>query len=102
MNKEYNIALLEKPLDEGLSKSEVMDLFDMLSGAHAIPIEIQGENSAAMGFINLTDAEFMDYKYDELERVVKEILNDMNKENPDCEYEVNNNCGYSTMYLSRN
>ena len=54
-----------------------------------------------MGFINLTDAEFMNYKYDELESAVKEILNDVNKENSNCEYEVNNNCGYSTMYLGR-
>lgn len=102
LNKEYNIALLEKPLDEGLSKSEVMDLFDMLSGANAIPIEIQGENSAAMGFINLTDAEFMNYDYTKLENFVKSVLNDMNNENDNCEYEVENNCGYSTLYLSRN
>jgi hypothetical protein len=101
LNKEYNIALLEKPLDEGLSKSEVMNLFDMLSGVNAIPIEIQGEHSTAMGFINLTDAEFMNYDYTKLEDFVKSVLNDMNNENDNCEYEVENNCGYSTLYLSR-
>lgn len=101
MNKEYNIVLKEKPLDEGLNKSEMMSLYDLLSGVNAIPIEIQGEHSAAMGLINLTDAEFMNYDYSELEKVVKEVLNDMNQEKDSCVYDVKNNCGYSTLYLSR-
>ena len=101
MKTEYNIVLKEKPLDEGLNKSEVMDLYDLLSGTDAIPIEIQGECATAMGFINLTDAEFMNYDYTELENVVKSVLNDMNNENPDCEYEVEHEHGISTIYLSR-
>ena len=101
MQTEYSIVLKEKPLDEGLTKAEIIDLFDMLSGVEAIPIEIQGENSAAMGFINLTDAEFFNFDYARIVNKVTKILNDMNLENPDGEYEVENNCGYSTMYLSR-
>ena len=101
MNAEYNIVLKEKPLDEGLTKEEVMDMFDLLSGAEAIPIEIQGESSSAMGFINLTDAEYMNYDYTALEDYISGILNDMEKEDEDCEYEIANNHGVSTIYLSR-
>lgn len=86
MTKTYGVALIEKPLDEGLTRSEVNDLFDMLHGVDAIPIEIQAENSAAMGFINLTDAEFMNYDYTALTELVASILNDMEKENQDCHY----------------
>ena len=101
MKTEFNIVLKEKPHDEGLTKAEVMDLYDMLSGVEAIPIEIQGEYSTAMGFINLTDAEFMNYDYSNLESYIQEILNDMEKENEDCEYQIDTNCGYSTIYMSR-
>ena len=29
-NKRFGVALIEKPGDEGMSRSEVMDLYDML------------------------------------------------------------------------
>ncbi len=101
MRTEYNIVLKEKPFDEGLTKEEVVDLFDMLSGPEAIPVEIQGESSSAMGIINLTDAEYMSYDYTALEELVKSILNDMDCESETCKYEVPNAYGVSTMYLSR-
>ena len=101
MKSEYNIALKEKQLDEGLNREELNDLYDLVSGVDVIPIEIQGESSTAMGFINLTDAEYMDYDYTKLEEVVRSVLNDMDKENSDYEYEVENRHGVSTIYLSR-
>jgi len=64
MKKEFGVALKQKPLDEGLTKYEINSLFNMLKGVDAIPIEIQGENASAMGFINLADAEFLNYEYD--------------------------------------
>ena len=91
MKKEFGVALKQKPLDEGLTKSEINDLFDMLKGVNAIPVEIQGENASAMGFINLTDAEFLDYKYDndsELGSFIKNILDDVNNENDNNEYKM--------------
>ena len=100
--RKFGVVLKEKPLDEGLTRSEVMDLFDMLSGVEAIPIEIQGDvNSTAMGFINLTDADWMDYDYSKLEDVVKNILNDMNNEKDPPIYECPNNNGVTTIWLSR-
>ena len=101
MKAEYGIALLEKPLDEGLTKAEIINLFNALSGVHAIPLEIQGENSVAMGFINLTDAEYMNYDYTKLKSVVRSVLNDMDNENSACEYAVENGHGESTIYLAR-
>lgn len=87
--KEYSIALKEKPLDEGLSRAEVTGLFDHLNGVHAIPIEVQGEFSTAMGFINVTDAELIDFSYGEgtdIYEFIKGILDDTGKETPTGEY----------------
>ena len=80
------VALIEKPLDEGLTRGEVADLFDLLHGTSGIPIEIQAEHSTAMGFINLTDAEAMNYDYTALKELLAPIMNDMSKEKPDCSY----------------
>ena len=99
--KQYDIVLKEKQLDEGLDKSEIIALYDMVSGIDVIPLEITGKYSTAMGFINLTDAEFHSYDYTVIEQKVKDILDDMKKENPTCEYEIPNPYGISTIYLSR-
>ena len=80
------VALIEKPLDEGLTRGEVADLFDLLHGTSGIPIEIQAEHSTAMGFINLTDAEAMNYDYTALKELLVPIMNDMDKESPDHNY----------------
>lgn len=91
MKKEFGVALKQKPLDEGLTKSEINYLFDKLKGIDAIPVEIQGENASAMGFIDPTDAEFLDYKYDndsELGFFIKNILDDVNNESNNNEYEM--------------
>ena len=97
----YEVVLKEKPLDEGLTRSEVMDLFDILSGVNGIPMEIQGNNSTAMGFIIPEEAERMDYDFSELENVVRSILNDMENENESCTYQCPNKYGTTTIWLSR-
>ena len=82
-----NVALWEKPHDEGLKLSEVTELYQMLpDGTEAVPVEFQGEYSTAMGFIDIETADRMDYIYTELEEYVKEILNDMDMESPDGRY----------------
>lgn len=82
-----NVALWEKPHDEGLTLSEVTELYQALPDkTEAIPIEFQGENSTAMGFIDIETAELMCYSYTELEEYVKEILDDMELESPDGKY----------------
>lgn len=91
-NKYFEIALMEKPGDEGLTRSEIIDLFDMLSKTEAFPIEIGdiNGNSSAMGFITPQAAEELDYEYDqdsELGQFISSILDDMNKESENGTYE---------------
>ncbi len=84
---EFGAAFIQKPLDEGLTKSEVLDLFDMLKGVSAIPFEVQSEDAVAMGFVNRTDAEMMDYDLKPLEVFVREIISDTANENETGQYE---------------
>lgn len=82
-----NVVLWEKPHDEGLTLSEVTELYQMFpDGTEAVPVEFQGEYSTAMGFIDIETADRMYYIYTELEEYVKEILDDMELESPDGKY----------------
>jgi len=99
--KEYNIILKQKPLDEGITLAELTEMYGMLSGVDALPLDIQGEHSAAIGIINLFDAELMDYDLSSLERFIKEILDDMEKESPDGIYEIDNGHGVSSIHMYR-
>ena len=98
---EYNIVLMEKPLDEGCSKDEYVAMLDLLSGPEAIPLDVEGECSAAMGFINLLDAEWMDFELDPLKKFIKTILDDVDAESPDGTYEFPNRNGVSSILLTR-
>ena len=84
--KTYDIVLIEKPLDEGLTKQECDKMFDMISGQEAITLDIQGENSAAMGFISVSAAEKMEYNMSVLKMFVTNVLNDMGCESDTGEY----------------
>ena len=80
----YDIVLIEKPGELGLTKTEVMDMYDSLNGDEAYPIEIyncSGESSA-MGFISTAAAETIDYEASGLNAFVGEILGDMALESP--------------------
>lgn len=97
---EFGAAFIQKPLDEGLTKSEVSDLFDMLKGVSAIPFEVQSENAVAMGFINRTDAELMDYDIKPLEAFVREIISDTVNENETGQYEFHyDGAGIIDVYI---
>ena len=87
----YEIAMIEKPGCEGLTRSEVMDLHDILSRPEAFPIEIGdvNGNSSAMGFITPQAAEELQYEYgqeSELGQFISSILDDMDKESEDGTY----------------
>lgn len=87
----YDIVLIEKPGESGLTKAEVMDIYDSLNGDEAYPIEIYNRSgeSSAMGFISTTAAETIDYDYEAsgLNTFVGEILGDMALESPLGAYE---------------
>ena len=74
------VALKQKPLEDGLTREEASDLFDMLSGPEGIPIDISGQNACAMGFVNQTDADLIDFDFQPLKDAVMEILNNKNNE----------------------
>ena len=102
--KEYNIVLLGKPIDEGLSIDEVVCMYRMLSSTEALPVDIQvrdGYCIRVLGFIAQYDAELMSYDYSLLEGKVKEIIGDMGKEHLRREYEIEHKDGISTMFISR-
>lgn len=99
--RQYAFALIEKPHDEGLTRSEVCDLYDMLSGMEVIPVDIQAEHSAAMGFVGIEDAEALDYDLREAESYIRSILEDMEKENNNCEYKLVCGKGEFWIWLSR-
>ena len=97
----YGVVLIERPLDEGLSRVETIALFDMLHGTYGIPIEIVAQHSSAMGFINVEDADLMNYDYSALEELVTSVLNDMENEREDCHYILTTKQGDIDIFLTR-
>lgn len=85
----FGITLVEKPNVDGLTKAEVMEMYDQMDGDEAYPLEISGCETSAMGFITPEAAEILDYDYKEsgLNDFVSVILNDMNNESEDGTYE---------------
>ena len=97
----YDIALIEKMLDEGLSKTEVNWILNLVEG-EVIPFEVQGESSVAMGFISVSHAETVNYDYATIEENIQFILNDVNNETSNGEYEVLNGFGDVTrIWMNR-
>lgn len=87
----YGIVLKEKEFIRGLERNDVINLFDKLNESEAFPIELEAKTHecSAMGFITLTAAETFDYDYKTsgLQDFISTILDDMNNETEDCEYE---------------
>lgn len=93
IKRKFDMAFIQKPLDSGLSTFEATSLFHKLDvEKEFIPIEIQAENSVAMGFISLDTAEELNYDYNRsgLNDFIQDILNDTEKENVDNRYSFNN------------
>ena len=102
MDTFFEITLIEKPGLAGLTRAEVNDLHDMLSSLEAYPIEIGdiNGNSSAMGFITPKAAEKLEYEYDQnsdLGKFISAILDDMDKESENGQYEFNG----LRIYMSR-
>lgn len=85
----FEITLVEKPNVDGLTKAEVMEMYDQMNGDEAYPLEIRGCETSAMGFITPEAAKILDYDYQEsgLNDFVAVILDDMNNESEDGTYE---------------
>lgn len=85
----FEITLVEKSNVDGLTKAEVMEMYDQMKGDEAYPLEIRGCETSAMGFITPEAAKILDYDYQEsgLNDFVAVILDDMNNESEDGTYE---------------
>ena len=87
---EFGLVLKEKPGIDGLTKSDIMDMFDMLDSNEAFPIELEAhyQECSAMGFITPNAAELIDYDYERsgLHDFIAAILDDMANENISCTY----------------
>lgn len=86
----FGIVLREKPFPYGLTKQDVAELYDMLDGEEAFPLELEPDyaESSAMGFITPEAAEALEYEYQTgLREFVANILDDMENESEDGTYE---------------
>lgn len=88
----YDIVLLEKPGELGLTKNNVLSLYRLLKLNNAFPMEIGdvNGNSSAMGFITYAAAETLQYEYTQdsgLGQFISSILDDVTKETEDGVYE---------------
>lgn len=92
----YDVVLMERPLDDGLTKIEITELLEKINGS-VIPLDIVGDYSAAMGFITFDAADLLNYDFDKISEYVKSIINDMKKESEDCTYKFD----VVTIWLSR-
>lgn len=104
----YDVVLIERPHDDAnLSRDEIIEITDMLTRTDSIiSLEIEGENSVAMGYITDTAFDALDYMSDGLSAFIARILNDMTNENENCEYNYvekrDNKTTSLNVYLSRN
>lgn len=89
----YGLVLREKYGIDGITRNDVIDLFDMLNENEAFPIELSAhaQESSAMGFITPRAAELVDYDYEKsgLHDYIASILDDMDGESEKCEYVFN-------------
>lgn len=89
-NMTFGIALKEKPFTEGLRRSEIMDLYDMLGGEEVYPIELEArmQECSAMGFITVDAARELDFDYESsgLHDFIAAVLDDMTQESEDSIY----------------
>ncbi len=89
--RDFGIALKQKAGTEGLTRSELTDLYDLLAGGAVFPIELEAycTECSAMGFISVDAAEMLDYDYEEsgLHDYIASILDDVNLESENFEYD---------------
>lgn len=85
----FDCVLIQKPLYEGLSADEIVSLTNKLNDKEILPIEVQSEGSAAIGFITATASDQLDHDYTGICGYIHNILDDMEKEDESCCYEFN-------------
>lgn len=84
----YDMVLIEKPIEEGLCRSDILKMLDNLKTDDLYPIEIDNKRgeSVAMGFITSGYADTFNYDYAMLNEYIGDILADMELETQSHEY----------------
>lgn len=95
--QKYDLVLAEHQMDDGLTPGEVAAMAGRMAGPFE-PIQFEGNNSIAMGFITLAALEAVSNKWpvsddsaptfygDALESYISSILDDMDTERPSGRY----------------
>lgn len=91
-NKKYDIVLKEKENPDGLTKMDVNNIFNILANQEVYPLELEAlkHESVAMGFITPEAANRIHFNYgfnSPLHYFIASILDDMNNESDNHEYE---------------
>lgn len=83
MPTQFDIVLLEKDGVKGLTRTNCMDLFDMLKDEEAYPIEITSQTleTSVMGFIGKTADKALDYNHEELTKFVENTISSPEERN---------------------
>lgn len=81
----YDIVMVEKPLEDGLKKEEIIKISGLLRGESFLPLEVIADFSAAMGYVSQDVAEACEYDMSVIEDYVIRVLNDVSLEES-CEY----------------
>ena len=87
---EFALVLHEKQTCDGMTRTEAIDLIDMLDDHEFLPIEIEAKSqeSIAVGFITMAFADKLNFDYagSGLNDFIANILDDMDNEHDDCIY----------------
>ena len=89
-NVNFDLALIQKPMDEGLTADNIMQLLSRLHNTEIRPIEIEANEHecSAMGFIRQDAYEQLDYDSQiRLEGFIARILDNMDEETEDGIYQ---------------
>lgn len=91
IHTEYGIVLKEREFTSGLTRNDIMFLFNKIGDTEAYPIEMEARvhECSVMGFISREAAEVFDYDYENsgLHDFISLILDDMDNDSENCEYE---------------
>ena len=99
MNK-FDIALKQMPVEDGITKSDIIELLDIMKSEEVLPLDIDGENACAVGFLTIETADAINFNYHELIEFIRNILNDVDNESEDESYEFKTSNGETfTLHL---
>lgn len=93
----FGIMLREKEGEYGLTYDDILELMKPLKNKEVFPVEFfaKEHECVAMGFITVEAANMLDFDYDEdsdISHFVAEILDDMDLETENGEYEFEGIC----------